>query len=60
MQEGKPLKESFQPQTVDFKDREDMNNYFHPSLVIDSLDASNGIVYSTDTFGKDFIINGAF
>ncbi len=60
MQEGKPLKESFQLQTVDFKDREDMNNYFHPSLVIDSLDASNGIVYSTNTFGKDFFINGAF
>ena len=60
LQEAKPLKESFQLQTVDFNDREDMNNYFHPSLVIDSLDASNGIVYSTDPFRKDFIINGAF
>ena len=60
MNEQKPLKESFQAQTVDFKDREDMNNYFHPSLIIDSLDASNGVVYSTGPFEKDFIINGAF
>jgi hypothetical protein len=29
-------------------------------LIIDSLDSSNGIVFSTDTFAKEFIINGAF
>ena len=37
-----------------------MNNYFHPSLVIDSLDASNGIVYHTDPFEESFILSGAF
>lgn len=56
----KPETESFQSQQVDFSNREDMNNYFHPSLIIDSLDASNGTVYMTDVFDQDFIINGAF
>jgi uncharacterized protein len=37
-----------------------MNNYFHPTLIIDSLDASNGLVFSTDFFDGDFLINGAF
>jgi putative CocE/NonD family hydrolase len=60
LKEQKPLKESFRLQTVDFKDRENMNNYYHPSLIIDSLDASNGVVYSSEPFEKDFIINGAF
>jgi len=37
-----------------------MNNYFHPSLIIDSLDASNGTVYTSEPFQNAFIINGAF
>lgn len=56
----KPDSESYLTQTVDFTDREDMNNYFHPSLIIDSLDASNGTVYTSEPFQDDFIINGAF
>ena len=56
----KPENESYLTQTVDFTDREDMNNYFHPSLIIDSLDASNGTVYTSEPFQDDFIINGAF
>jgi len=55
-----PESKSFMPQTVDFTDREDMNNYFHPSLIIDSLDASNGTVYKSEPFEDEFIINGAF
>jgi len=56
----KPDRESYMTQTVDFTNRENMNNYFHPSLIIDSLDASNGTVYISDPFQNDFIINGAF
>ncbi|MGF1671641.1 MAG: CocE/NonD family hydrolase [Balneolaceae bacterium] len=58
--DSRPESESFQSQQVDFSDREDMNNYFHPSLIIDSLDASNGTVYMSDFFEEDFVLNGAF
>ncbi len=51
--------ESYQTQTVDFTDREGMNNYFHPSLIIDNLDVSNGTLYSSEPFQDDFIITGA-
>lgn len=60
LSDKKPGTESYQKQTVDFTDREGMNNYFHPSLIIDSLDASNGTVFVSETFENDFIINGAF
>jgi len=56
----RPRDESYQKQTVDFANRKDMNNYFHPSLIIDSLDASNGTVYKSDPFQDNFNINGAF
>lgn len=58
--EQKPKKSSFEQQKINFSDRESMNNYFHPTLIIDSLDASNGVVFSTSPFENDFIINGAF
>jgi hypothetical protein len=60
MVKKRPESESYLSQTVDFTDREDMNNYFHPSLIIDSLDASNGTVYASEPFQDEFIINGAF
>lgn len=58
--DSRPEVESFQSQLVDFSDREDMNNYFHPSLIIDSLNASNGTVFMSELFENDFMINGAF
>lgn len=58
--ELKPTKLSFEKQKIDFTDRESMNNYFHPTLIIDSLDASNGVVFATSLFDNDFDINGAF
>jgi len=56
----KPNRELFLTQTVDFINRENMNNYFHPLLIIDSLDANNGTVYISKAFEKDFVISGAF
>ena len=47
-------------QTVDFKDRKNQNNYFTPVIVFDTLDASNGLVFSTKPFENDFSINGSF
>jgi uncharacterized protein len=56
----KPEAHSFQKQTIDFTDRETMNNYFHPNLIIDSLDASNGRVFTSAVFEESITINGAF
>ncbi|MDP1802528.1 MAG: CocE/NonD family hydrolase [Bacteroidota bacterium] len=56
----KPNKKSYLSQTIDFKDRETQNNYFTPTIIFDTLDVSNGLVFSTQTFKKDFSINGSF
>lgn len=56
----KSKKVSFLSQTVDFKDRATQNNYFTPFIILDSLDASNGIVYQTEPFKETFSINGSF
>jgi len=47
-------------QTVDFKDRENQNNYYTPNIIFDTLDASNGLVFTTNPFDKEFSINGSF
>ncbi|MEQ8928040.1 MAG: CocE/NonD family hydrolase, partial [Fulvivirga sp.] len=52
--------ETFIKQVIDLSDREKINNYFQPTLIIDTLDASNGIIYKSQTFNEDFIISGAF
>jgi hypothetical protein len=50
----------FEKQTVDFKDRETQNNYYTPEIIFDTLDASNGLVFTTEPFQKEFTINGSF
>ncbi|UOX32671.1 CocE/NonD family hydrolase [Flavobacterium sediminilitoris] len=57
---SKPKKKGFQKQTIDFKDRENQNNYYTPSIIFDTLDVSNGLVFTTETFQNDFTINGSF
>ncbi|MCC6635186.1 MAG: CocE/NonD family hydrolase [Chitinophagaceae bacterium] len=56
----KPQKKEFQKQTVDFNDRENQNNYYTPEIIFDTLDASNGLVFTTDIFQKEYIVNGSF
>lgn len=56
----KPKNKSYSQQTIDFKDRENQNNFFTPNIVFDTLDASNGLVYTSDAFENDFTINGSF
>ncbi|RXK61858.1 CocE/NonD family hydrolase [Lacibacter luteus] len=51
---------AYQLQTVDFKDRKTENNFFVPQLIMDSLDAGNGLIFSTPVFEKEFAINGSF
>lgn len=55
-----PKVQTYTRQIVDFRDREDMNNYFHPNLITDSLPNSNGMSYTSKPFKNSFILNGAF
>lgn len=57
---SKPKNKGFQKQSIDYKDRENQNNYFTPSIIFDTLDTSNGLVFATKPFQKEFIINGSF
>lgn len=57
---SKPKKNEFQNQRIDFKDRESQNNYFTPTIIFDTLDVSNGLVFTTEYFQKEFTINGSF
>ena len=56
----KPKKEKYQAQTVDFKDRENQNNFFTPEIIFDTLDASNGLTYFSEPLEKEFSVNGSF
>jgi predicted acyl esterase len=56
----KPKKKSFEKQFVDFKDRENQNNYFTPEIIFDTLDASNGLIFTSKPFEYDFSVNGSF
>lgn len=56
----KTKKKRFEKQIVDFKDRENQNNYYTPEIIFDTLDASNGLVFNTEPFQKEFTINGSF
>ena len=60
LENKKPVERQFIKQTIDFKDRENQNNYFTPTIIFDTLDASNGLVFMTNTFEKEFLINGSF
>ncbi|MEH6682548.1 MAG: CocE/NonD family hydrolase [Sediminicola sp.] len=56
----KPKKKRFENQSVDFKDRENQNNYYTPEIIFDTLDVSNGLIFNSKPFKKDFSINGSF
>ena len=47
-------------QTIDFKDRENQNTFYTPEIIFDTLDVSNGLVFTTKAFDNDFSINGSF
>lgn len=46
--------------TVDMKDRTKEHGFFVPSLIQDSLDASNGLMFVSDPFAQDLVITDAF
>ncbi len=56
----KPKVSKFEKQIIDFKDRETENSYYTPEIIFDTLDASNGLVFSTEPFQNEFNINGSF
>jgi len=47
-------------QTVDLKDRENQNTFYTPEIIFDTLDVSNGLVFTTKAFDNDFSINSSF
>lgn len=55
-----PKKKGFESQSIDFKDRETQNNYFTPEIVFDTLDVSNGLIFTTAPFEAGFSMNGSF
>ncbi|WP_318344935.1 CocE/NonD family hydrolase [Flagellimonas baculiformis] len=60
LSDKKPVKKAFRELLVDFKDRENQNNYFTPEIVFDTLDTSNGLVFKSRLFERDFLANGSF
>lgn len=50
----------FESQSADFKDRKIQHNYFTPEIILNTLDTSHGLVFTTVPFEKEFLINGAF
>lgn len=60
LEEKKPTTNTIEEQTVDFNDRENQNNYYTPEIIFDTLDVSNGLAFTSETFEKDFLINGSF
>lgn len=56
----RPKRAGFLSQTVDFKDRKTQNNFFTMAIINDSLDASNGLVFTTEPFSETFRLNGTF
>ncbi|WP_249041336.1 CocE/NonD family hydrolase [Aequorivita antarctica] len=56
----KPKKIEFKKQIVDFKNRKSQNNYFTPQIIFDTLDVSNGLIFKSQPFENEFLINGSF
>jgi len=56
----KPKNKMSENQTVDFQNRESQNNYYTPEIIFDTLDTSNGLVFTSIPFEKEFSINGSF
>ncbi|WP_300485071.1 CocE/NonD family hydrolase [Flavobacterium sp.] len=47
-------------QILDFKNREQQNNYYTPEILFKNLDVSGGLLYTTPAFEQSFTINGSF
>lgn len=56
----KPISNDYTFQTVDFRDRENQNNYFTPLIIFDTLDVSNGLLFISNPFENGFEITGSF
>jgi putative CocE/NonD family hydrolase len=56
----KPKKQGVEKQTIDFRDRENQHNFFTPEILFDTLDASNGLVFTSKPLANDVELNGSF
>lgn len=56
----KPTFPSNRTQTVNFADRKSENNFFAASIIADSINTGNGLVFTSAPFAEDFSIQGSF
>ncbi|HNJ26005.1 MAG TPA: CocE/NonD family hydrolase [Chitinophagaceae bacterium] len=56
----KPKVQAAEKQIIDFKDRDNQNNFYTPEIIFDTLDASNGLIFTSKPFENEFSINGSF
>ena len=56
----RPQRPHLLEQTVDFKDRQNQNNLFTTTIINDSLNLSNALVFVTNPFDEALTINGSF
>jgi hypothetical protein len=57
----KPVKPAFIAQEIDFSDRKTINNYDHTNSIInDTIDLSNGLLFMSEPFSESFEFSGNF
>jgi len=56
----RPKKSGFLTEVVDFRDRQNQNNFFTPSIINNGLNAGTGFIFITEPFTEAFRINGSF
>ena len=56
----RPAKLNFLSETVDLKDRVNQNNFYTTSIINDSFDGGDALVFVTKVFDRPFRINGSF
>lgn len=56
-----PGKSAYLEQLVDFKNREQFDNYYYPgAIVTDDIDTSSGYIFVSEPFEETVLYNGAF
>lgn len=60
--ENKPKGDRSLALKIDFKDRSKMNNadYYPSPIIKDSIDLTDGLIFTSEPFEKECIINGSF
>ncbi|WP_329605323.1 CocE/NonD family hydrolase [Undibacterium fentianense] len=55
------IQQNYVEQIVDFADRKNSNNDYYPYPILrNNIDRSNGLIFVSDPFKEDILLNGAF